>query len=311
MAPIEEQSAVLTFPQPPTAFCQPPTANYSPKAANKTGTKYDFDLLNNNVGIKNVINISSTAQPLLVDSHNNRRAASELSSEKSAKMAAVAAAANSSSSGHIIRSSSLGPANPRQHYLEAAYPGRPGSRTCYLEPLPPQTNNNNNSIYETNYETIDGYSSGSGSGQQRTSDDCAITMLENAVRCLNAGREAKARQQQLYQQKALMFNNKDLYNNNDNFNNVSSASRLNNKVQYDSITVLGGGRDTPPPPPPPLPRTKSFKDKEAVAARVKLLNGGGGDGRASSAPPISPYLYRKFGLYKRLDFYYNCIFLFL
>ena len=285
MAPIEEQSAVLTFPQPPAAFFQPPTANYSPKAANKAATKYDFDLLNNNVGIKNGT-INSTAQPLLAGA-SNRRAASELPSEKSAKMAAVAAA-TSSSSGHIIRSSSLGPANPRQ-YLEA-FPGRPGSRNCYLEP--PQTNNN--SIYETNYETIDGYSSGSG----RTSDDCAITMLENAVRCLDAAREAKARQQQLYQQKALMFNNKDSYNN-DNFYN-SSASRYNNKVQYDSITVLGGGRDTPPPPPPPLPRTKSFKEKEATA-RVKFLNGGG-DGRASSAPPISPYLYRKFGLYKRLDF---------
>ena len=58
------------------------------------------------------------------------------------------------------------------------------------------------------------------------------------------------------------------------------------RVQYDSITVMPasllGRRELPPPPP--LPRTRSFR--QVVVAK-------GGDVRASSAPPVSPMVCRR------------------
>lgn len=61
------------------------------------------------------------------------------------------------------------------------------------------------------------------------------------------------------------------------------------RVQYDSITVLPASMGLPPPPPP-LPRTRSFR--QMGGAPVKA---GCGDARASSAPPVSPLVYRKAG----------------
>ena len=100
-------------------------------------------------------------------------------------------------------------------------------------------------IYECNYESIDGYSSGK-------SDDCptsAILQLENAVKCLDQVLEKDI--------KRMKYENS---NRNDDYNPK--------KVQYDSITVmpLNPGRELPPTPtrelpPTPLPRTRSFRQQ--------------------------------------------------
>ena len=100
-------------------------------------------------------------------------------------------------------------------------------------------------IYECNYESIDGYSSGK-------SDDCptsAILQLENAVKCLDQVLEKDIKRMKY-----------ESSNKNDDYNPK--------KVQYDSITVmpLNPGRELPPTPtrelpPTPLPRTRSFRQQ--------------------------------------------------
>ena len=75
---------------------------------------------------------------------------------------------------------------------------------------------------------------------------------------------------------------------------ASMDSLVRGGVQYDSITVLPPV--SPPPAPPPLPRTRSFKDPRART--VAPVRAGAGrsslvGGRASSAPPISPFNCRR------------------
>jgi hypothetical protein len=258
MAPIEEQSdANFISGQLAALSCQK-TVNRQYLTAKNIVNE---DLINNN-------NSCQIVGPFDVD--DQRRAASELPS--TAKMAVATA------TGGQLRSSSLGPANPRLFQDQASQPAY--NNVNYM----------NGTAYDSNYETIDGYSSG-------RSDDCAITMLENAVRCLDSARNgSKAKQ-------AIMLKNKQ----EQDYRNSPTRNNGQNKVQYDSITVLAGlsggvnkggcNRDTPPPPPP-LPRTKSFKERDNLA-RMKFVSVG--DGRASSAPPISPYFYRKLGFNKRLD----------
>jgi len=128
-----------------------------------------------------------------------------------------------------------------------------------------------NGIYECNYESIDGYSS-----SKSDESNSAILQLENAVKSLD---------------KVLEKDTKRFKYEND----------FNHKVQYDSITVLPTTslRELPITPshssrelpPTPLPRTKSFRDRGVEQGQSKLNPG---DGRACSAPPISPFFYRRF-----------------
>ena len=128
-----------------------------------------------------------------------------------------------------------------------------------------------NGIYECNYESIDGYSSSKSDGS-----NSAILQLENAVKSLD---------------KVLEKDTKRFKYEND----------FNHKVQYDSITVLPTTslRELPITPshssrelpPTPLPRTKSFRDRGVEQGQSKLNPG---DVRACSAPPISPFFYRRF-----------------
>ena len=127
-----------------------------------------------------------------------------------------------------------------------------------------------NGIYECNYESI-----GGGSSETKQSNQ-AIMKLEQAVRSIDqvlAKDISKLKHKQQQQRK-------------DN----------NGAVQYDSITVLPTVA-LAELPPPPLPRTRSFRDG-GVRARTAHPWGregslGGGGGRASSAPPVSPVVPRR------------------
>jgi hypothetical protein len=66
------------------------------------------------------------------------------------------------------------------------------------------------------------------------------------------------------------------------------------RIQYDSITVLPASLGLPPPPPP-LPRTRSFRQVGGGGQSPAAAKGTFADLRASSAPPVSPLVSRKAG----------------
>ena len=134
-----------------------------------------------------------------------------------------------------------------------------------------------NGIYECNYESI-----GGGSSDTKQSNQ-AIMKLEQAVRSIDqvlAKDISKLKHNQHNQQQQR-----------------KEGSNGNGAVQYDSITVLPTVA-LAELPPPPLPRTRSFRDG-GLRARTAHPWGregncvGGGGGRASSAPPVSPVVPRR------------------
>ena len=118
-----------------------------------------------------------------------------------------------------------------------------------------------NGIYECNYESVECKVGGSSHSDQ------AIAKLEQAVRSID---------------KVLAKDTDSKFR----------LDRSEGKVQYDRITVLPLHvlEDLPPPP---LPRTRSFR--EGLRARsTPWGQGGGGGARATSAPPVSPAVGRRY-----------------
>ena len=133
----------------------------------------------------------------------------------------------------------------------------------------PSSFRDNSGIYECNYESIGGGSSDTNQSNQ------AIMKLEQAVRSID---------QVLAKDISKLKHNQQ-------------RKDSNGAVQYDSITVLPTVA-LAELPPPPLPRTRSFRDG-GVRARTahpgwgREGSVGGGGGRASSAPPVSPIVPRR------------------
>jgi hypothetical protein len=148
-------------------------------------------------------------------------------------------------------------------------------------------------IYESSYESIDNQSGGSSGSKNNSRWSPAAEPLPPprstpALRQLDL---AVKGMEQMWARSADTNNSrkwsvKDV---------EKEEEQRQQRIQYDSITVLPASLGLPPPPPPPLPRTRSFRQVGGGGQSAAATKGTFADLRASSAPPVSPLVSRKAG----------------